>query len=674
MEQSKVDVLVIGAGPSGLMLCTWLARLGIKTRIIDKRHNRINSGQADGLQSRTFEILDSLGIGQDIWREANRMLEIRFWNPDEDNRLYRSDMIVDTTPGISRFQQATLQQARIEDYLLKYIGQYGDIAVEYGKMPESLHIDAEIAENDEEFPISVTIRHLPPEANGVPNGITNASHIPNGMFRSNLTADNTDSVLAAATANETSKTETIHAKYVVGCDGAHSWTRRQIGSVMEGEQTDFIWGVLDIVPITDFPDIRYRCAIHSASGSMMIIPRENKYVRLYIQVSDAAEDGQPVDRSKINQETLLRSAQKILTPYKLTYKHCHWWTAYRIGQRVGSKFSAHDRVFLAGDAVHTHSPKAGQGMNISMHDTYNLGWKLAHVIKGQSSRSLLATYTSERRQIAQELINFDHRFSQLFSGRLSKDLLDEEGIDLKIFKDVFEKGNLFASGTAVDYATNLIVAKDPAHQADALTYKQNYDTPFIGKVVESTPCILTGKQHLARRIPIGMRMPSYKVLNQSDARPWHLQELISANGTWRVIVFAGDLLDAAQFARYVALGKALDSTGSFLHKYTPKSASVDSVFEVLTVHSAPRASIELLSLPAVFHPYNEEYGWDYSKVFVDDVSYHEGHGHAYENYGIDHRTGCMVVLRPDQYVSWIGELEDLPDLERFFGAFMKTQR
>lgn len=71
----------------------------------------------------------------------------------------------------------------------------------------------------------------------------------------------------------------------------------------------------------------------------------------------------------INQDTLLRSAQMILAPYELTYKHCHWWTAYRIGQRVGSKFSAHDRIFLAGDAVHTHSPKAGQGMNISMHDS-----------------------------------------------------------------------------------------------------------------------------------------------------------------------------------------------------------------------------------------------------------------------------------------------------------------
>lgn len=130
--------------------------------------------------------------------------------------------------------------ARIESYLLKYIAQHSDIAVEYSTMPESLHIDVENAENEEAFPVSVTIRHLPQEIDTI-NDVTNGSHIPNGLFRSNLTADNTDSVLAAAKANENSQTETIRAKYVVGCDGAHSWTRRQIGSVLEGEQTDFIW-------------------------------------------------------------------------------------------------------------------------------------------------------------------------------------------------------------------------------------------------------------------------------------------------------------------------------------------------------------------------------------------------------------------------------------------------
>ncbi|KIL93722.1 phenol 2-monooxygenase [Fusarium avenaceum] len=628
---SKVDVLIVGAGPSGLMLATWMARMGVTTRIVDRRFDRLNSGQADGLQSRTFEIFDSLGFGQDIWREANHMLEIRFWNPDENQNLYRSDRMVDTKPGLSRFQQATLHQARIEDYLLKYIEKYSDIAVEYGMMPESLEVEPGLVEGDD-YPISVVLRSSPkpdPESR-VPGNDTN---VPNGLHRSNLTADVTDTLLRDAQNTQGTSTEKVLAKYVVGCDGAHSWTRRQIGCVMEGDHTDFVWGVLDIIPITDFPDIRYRCAIHSASGSMMVIPREDKYVRLYIQVTEVDENGKAIDRFKITPDNLILAANKILSPYKLSYKHCHWWTAYGIGQRVGSKFDLHNRVFLAGDAVHTHSPKAGQGMNITLTVSstlaFNLGWKLASVVKGWANRSLLETYSSERGQIARELIEFDQKFSRLFSGRPATDIMDKEGIDLKTFKEVFEKGNLFSSGCNVDYAASLIVAKPSLAAANGL------------------PSVV-GKQSLAPNIIMGKRIPSHKVLNQADARPWHLQELLPSNGTWRLLVFAGDLLDQTQFARLSALADRLSSPDSFINRYKPKEdGKMNSLFEILTIHSSPYEKVELLSLPDVFHPYSEEYGWDYNKVYVDDNSYHEGHGQAYQNYGIDAKRGCAIILRPD---------------------------
>lgn len=243
---------------------------------------------------------------------------------------------------------------------------------------------------------------------------------------------------------------------MIGCDGAHGWTRRQLGFQMEGEQTDFIWGVLDIVPITNFPDIRLRCAIHSVeSGSVMVIPRENKLVRLYIQLTEFSSTGQQADRSTITPDIILKAAQTIMSPYKLSYDYCDWWTAYQIGQRVGNKFSCDDRIFLAGDAVHTHSPKAGQGMNVSMQDTYNLGWKIGLVVNGIAKRSVLKTYQSERRRIAQDLIAFDHRFSRLFSGRPAKDAADEVGISMSEFKDAFEKGIMFCAGLAVDYGASI---------------------------------------------------------------------------------------------------------------------------------------------------------------------------------------------------------------------------
>jgi phenol 2-monooxygenase len=95
---------------------------------------------------------------------------------------------------------------------------------------------------------------------------------------------------------------------------------------------------------------------------------------------------------------------------------------------------------------------------------------------------------------------------------------------------------------------------------------------------------------------------------------------------------------------------------------------------VLTVHSAPRQETTIFDFPAVFRPWDETDGWDYWKIFVDDQSYHEGHGHAYQNYGVDPEKGCAVVLRPDQYVSLVTEVDDYEGLDHFFSGFMVEQK
>jgi phenol 2-monooxygenase len=177
----------------------------------------------------------------------------------------------------------------------------------------------------------------------------------------------------------------------------------------------------------------------------MVIPRENKLVRLYIQLTEVSADSGRVDRSKITPDMILKAAQKILSPYKLEYHYCDWWTAYQIGQRVGSHFSKLDRVFLAGDAVHTHSPKAGQGMNTSMQDTYNLGWKLGLVCKKILRRDVLPTYEFERQMVARQLIAFDHKFSKLFSGRPKTDILDETGISTEEFANAFKMSHMVSA-------------------------------------------------------------------------------------------------------------------------------------------------------------------------------------------------------------------------------------
>ena len=241
--------------------------------------------------------------------------------------------------------------------------------------------------------------------------------------------------------------------------------------------------------------------------------------------------------------------------------------------------------------------------------------------------------------------------------------MDEEGIDMAGFKDAFVKGNMFASGIAVDYGASMIVAKsgDAGEQGDGT------DVSVAGGGVVSL-------QELAGEVKVGMRMPSFKVLNQADARPWHFQELLRSNGRWRVVVFAGNVLDTAQKGRVDGLGKKLDGEGSFLKKFTPADWRYDSVIEVLTVHAAPRQEVTVFDFEPAFRPWDERDGWDYWKIFVDDQSYHEGHGEAYKNYGIDPKKGCALILRPDQYVSWVGEVDDYESMERFFGGFMLEQK
>ncbi len=193
-----------------------------------------------------------------------------------------------------------------------------------------------------------------------------------------------------------STVDTVQTRYVVGRDGARSAVRHLMGLSLKGDSASQAWGVMDVLALTDFPDVRCKAAIHSAEeGSMLIIPREGGYlVRLYIELDKLALD-QRVSNLNITSDRLVEAARRILNPFTLDVKEIAWWSVYEIGQRLCERFDDirsghgdehHPRIFVAGDACHTHSPKAGQGMNVSMQDAFNLGWKLASVIRGRAVR------------------------------------------------------------------------------------------------------------------------------------------------------------------------------------------------------------------------------------------------------------------------------------------------
>lgn len=201
-----------------------------------------------------------------------------------------------------------------------------------------------------------------------------------GVFKTKLLLPDEIHSISPVIRHNAGTNEVIEAKYVIGCDGAKSWTRKALDIKLVGDSSNCYWGVLDGFPITNFPDIRLRCAIHSASsGSLMVIPRENGLVRLYIMMG-VMEVGERLDRSAYSPQAILESAQRILSPYTIDIPEIDWWTVYEIGQRLATEFSKFDRVFIAGDACHTHSPKSGQGMNTSMNDTYNLTWKVSRFV------------------------------------------------------------------------------------------------------------------------------------------------------------------------------------------------------------------------------------------------------------------------------------------------------
>lgn len=345
MKESNTDVLIVGAGPAGHMAMTWFARCGVKARIIDKRPDSRFIGQADGLQSRTIEVFQSFGFGDRAQKEAYHMLEMCFWEPDANGNIVRSNRMPDSTIGISRFQQSVLHQGRVESFMRESVKKWSKdtLKIERPVQATSLKVDESVPESDTNaYPVTVTVKHMKEDVAAVNQY---GAKIANGLFRA-FDGD--------GNGEKEGEEETIHAKYVIGCDGAHSWVRRSLGIEMKGESTDYVWGVMDGVPITDFPDIRSRCAIHSAeSGSIMVIPREHGMVRLYIQLAQVPIDPEKsrIDRSKITPELIMDNARKIFSPYKIEMKFVKWYTAYQIGQRVATKFSdPNHRVFITGDA------------------------------------------------------------------------------------------------------------------------------------------------------------------------------------------------------------------------------------------------------------------------------------------------------------------------------------
>src|SRR6201987_2371572 len=282
----EVDVLIVGCGPAGLTLATQLSACpDIKTCIVEQKPERMLRGQADGIACRTMEMFNAFGFVEHVLKEACWINETTFWKPDDERRkkIVRSGWVQDVEDGLSEFPHVVLNQARVHDFYLDVMRRSAaKLEPHYARRVVAVEPPAG-GHDAAAQRVTVTPERLAPQPQG--------------------------------------QTETVTARYVVGCDGARSVVRTSIGRELRGDSANHAWGVMDLLAVTDFPDIRCKSFLQSANdGTIIIIPREGGFLfRLYVELTKL-ETGERIASRHITLDELITKAQRIFEPYRLDVK------------------------------------------------------------------------------------------------------------------------------------------------------------------------------------------------------------------------------------------------------------------------------------------------------------------------------------------------------------------
>ena len=608
---TEVDVLIVGCGPAGLTMARQLSEFtDITTCIVEQESGPLLFGRADGISCRTIEIMEAFNCSEMIVKESYQLKQNAFWEPDSAHpeNIKRTHKIADARLGLSEFTHSIVNQARLHEILLEGMkNSVTHLVPHYSRRLLSVDMDSQVTQDLSAYPVTATFER--------------------------------------SDEGDTDKIETVRARFIIGTDGARSAVRKGMSIALEGDSANKAWGVMDVLVVTDYPDIRVKSFIQSKeNGAVMTIPREGGYlVRMYVEL-ELLDKGQRAADIQLTEKDIIAKMQLIFSPYTVSVKEVAWWSIYEVGQRVADRFDDRPlnnaenlipRGFVAGDACHTHSPKGGWGLNTSLPDTFNLGWKLAAVLQGKSHPKLLQTYSPERRKVAQQLIEADKQLSKLVAtSPTAKQGEQQIKTDITDIEKFMARQNGFVAGTAIEYYPSYI-------------------------------CTGQENQTLATGFNIGQRFHSAEAIRVSDGRCQHLGHLNKADGRWRLFIFGShqnptdSTSDSAQLIHFLA-----KSESSPVIKYTPEGADIDSVIDVYGVFQQQDLAIE--EIPGFLWPAKGKYGLnDYEKVFHADQD-----NDIYALRGINRSQGCMVIVRPDQHIANILPLNAQTELSAFFDEFM----